>query len=109
MGSHSRNKGARGELEVAKILAAVYPKAERSYHQARSGSDASDVEGTPWFVECKIGKRPNIRGAFTQCCAATDGRPVLVCTREDRAEWLVTLKLADFVRLVSIQRQEDLR
>jgi len=52
VGKSQRRKGQRGERETAILWRSVYPDARRG-SQSRSGKDASDVEGTPWWIECK--------------------------------------------------------
>jgi hypothetical protein len=83
MGRWSRNKGAGWERLVATDLKQIFPEARRGLGQARSAKEVSDVEGTPWWVECKRGKRVSIRAALAQARAATDGRPLLIVVRED--------------------------
>lgn len=98
MGKSQRNKGARGEREVASILAeALNLPARRGVAQCRAGSDAADVEGTPWWVEVKIGARPNIVAAMRQAVTSADARPPVVWTRRDREDWLVTMRASDWL------------
>jgi hypothetical protein len=99
MGKMQRNKGANFERAVANALAIVYPQAKRGIGQARSASEVADVDGTPWWVECKVGARPNLLGAMRQARKATDGRPCLVVAKVDRQEPVVVLGLAEFLRL----------
>lgn len=99
MGKRSRTKGARGEREVSALLSAVFPGAKRGLTQARAGNDCADVEGTPFFVEVKIGQRPNIMGAMRQATEASDGRPPVVFTRRDGEQWLVTMLAGDWLAL----------
>lgn len=99
MGRMQRNKGATYEREIAKTLQQVYPEARRGIGQARSASEVADVEGTPFWVECKRGRMPNVRGAIRQACAATDGRPYLVVVRDDGDSSFVTMSLETFLSL----------
>lgn len=98
MGKRSRTKGARGEREVVELLRAIYATVKRGLTQTRGGPDASDVEGSPYWIEVKIGQRPNILAAMEQACADTDGRPPVVFTRRDGETWLVTMRAEDWVR-----------
>ena len=105
-GARSRRKGARFELIVAHALGG------RRGFQRRSGSDEADVEGVslpvlgPVWIECKVGQRPNLYAALAQAAEATDGRPVVVVARKNSPGGsspsvdTVTLRLADFLRLV---------
>jgi hypothetical protein len=105
VGRRSRQKGAQGERDVANELRVIYPDAARGgllQTQYGRGSNACDVEHTPWWVEVKRGARPNIQGAFEQATSETDGRPPLVVSRKDRSVWLATMSLERFIHLVRI-------
>lgn len=104
MGKRSRDKGAGFERAVADVLRIVWPDAKRGLQQSRCAKEAPDVTGTPYWVECKVGAKPNILGAFDQAKEATDGRPVLVVTKVDRHEPLVTLALVDFIKLCEVTK-----
>lgn len=54
---NSRAKGIRFELDTRNFFRRWFPKAERSYGQSRRGSDAPDVSGTPFWIECKHKKK----------------------------------------------------
>jgi hypothetical protein len=95
-----RRKGAVGEREAASLMRQVYPGAMRSASQA-GRTDEADVEGTPWWVEVKVGARPMPLAALRQAEDATDGRPALVMARQDRQGWTVTMRWPDFARLVA--------
>jgi hypothetical protein len=83
MGRSQRRKGQRGERETAILWRSVYPDARRG-SQSRSGKDASDVEGTPWWIECKTLARIAALRHLEQAEADTDGRPCIVRLRRDR-------------------------
>lgn len=103
MSRAQREKGKRGEREAAALLSDLYPAAARTISQARGAEDC-DVSGTPWAVEVKCGRAPAPLAALRQCEADAeergDTRPPLVLVREDRRGWTVTLRWADFARLV---------
>ncbi len=100
-GKANRNKGAAFERHVATELRAVYPDARRGY-QRRSGSDEPDIAGTPWWVECKVSKgTPQVYRAYWQAERDSDGRSILVVSKQDRTDPLVTLTLSDFLDLLS--------
>ena len=100
MGKRSRDKGARGEREAAHAMSAVTDLVwRRGVGQSRHGADVPDIERedggpAPW-VEVKRGKRTNWRAAMKQADEATDGRPVLVLTRDDHGEWIAHLRVSD--------------
>ena len=101
MGRAQREKGKRGEREAVQALQAIYPRAHRGW-QSRDGSDAPDVDATPYWVEVKRGKRCNIKAALKQATeaaqAAQDTRPVLAWTREDGCQAIVSQWAVDRVR-----------
>jgi len=101
VGKLSRNKGARFEREVATAFRVAFPEARRGLGQARSGGDAADVIGVPgYWIECKVGARPNPLAALRQADSNSNGDvPVAVC-RLDRKDAAVTLPLADFIALL---------
>jgi len=94
-------KGKVFEREVAATFRKLYPDARRGIVQARAGNEAPDVDGTPFWVECKIGHRVTIQAALTQAVEATDGRPPLAVCKVDRQPATVTLRLPDFINLLS--------
>lgn len=107
MGKLSRAKGADFERDMAIELRVLYPSARRGAQmQARLGHAPSssekfaDVEGTPWWIECKHGKAVSIPAALAQGTAATDGRAVIAVTRIDRCDILATMYFRDFQHLL---------
>lgn len=105
-GLASRRKGAAGERAVAKELQRIWPEAKRGLGQARSGHEVSDVDGCPYRIECKIGKRPDILGAVRQAkddaAKSGDKRPIMVVSKRDREGWLVTVELSEMTRLLEL-------
>lgn len=73
MGKASREKGKRGERELASALREAFPAFADSIKrgwQTRIGCDDPDVCGLPGFwLEHKSGLRPNIRAAYKQARA----------------------------------------
>tara|TARA_R100001594_G_scaffold150632_2_gene212932 strand:+ start:1566 stop:1928 length:363 start_codon:yes stop_codon:yes gene_type:complete len=105
MGKLSRNKGARFEREVANALKDVFgPKTIRSSGQCFSGDTRADVDCPELWVECKVGKRPNIKGALEQAEEARDENGsdkicIAVC-KWDREKPTITMRLEDFVEIL---------
>lgn len=104
MGASQRLKGHNWEREVAKMLRPIFPEARRGLGQARDGSDVPDVDKTPFWCECKNGKRPNIGAAMEQALEASlkagDTRPALVVTKRDHCAPMATMPLSDFLDLL---------
>lgn len=104
---NSKQKGARGERELAKVLRAHGFKTRRGQQYCGANGDA-DVVGLPNIhIECKRVERLNLYDAMTQAKsdAKQDEIPV-VMHRKDKCDWLVTLSLDDFMK---IYKESDYR
>ena len=106
MSALSRRKGASFELYVAAKLRTIWPAARRGLGQPRGGAEAADVDGTPYWIQTKHGKRPNIAEAMRQASrdatAAHDDRPPVAITRANGADVLVTMRLTDWRNLALV-------
>jgi hypothetical protein len=95
---------------MAITLKGLWPAAKRGI-QYTGGSEAPDVDGTPYWVECKCGKRTNIKAAVKQATDASDGRPIVVISKNDREETLVTMLIGDWYALherrASISKEKE--
>ena len=97
---NSREKGKRGEIELAHEL-------ERFGYPARRGQQfcglngEPDVVGVPGLhIECKRVERLDLEAAMRQ--SERDARPnelPVVIHRRNREDWKVTLRLDEFMRL----------
>lgn len=108
MGAKSQRKGTVGELELCKIFR------EHGYDCARGGSlsfgEVPDLTGLPGIhVECKRVERLNVQEAMDQAIRDSermqDGMPTLF-HRRNRKQWLVTMRLEDWL---SLYAQDDIR
>lgn len=101
MGKSQREKGKAGERELAAALRAEGYSARRG--QQYSGSETSaDVVGLPGIhIECKRVERLNIEAAIEQAANDTgeSGELPAVFHRKNRRPWLVTMRMADWLRL----------
>ena len=99
--TNSRNKGAKGERELARILRDHGFDARRGQQYSGANGDA-DVVGLPgWHIECKRCKRVELDKWWDQAtndCKESE-RPVLMF-RKDRDSWKVLLSLEDFLDLL---------
>lgn len=97
---NSRQKGKRGELELARVLREYGYDARRGQQYCGAIGDP-DVLGLPGIhIECKRVERLNLADAMAQ--AKHDARPgeaPAVFHRRNHAEWLVTMRLEDWVFL----------
>lgn len=118
-GKAAREKGKRGERELAKKLQRVFPEAERSYNQSRSGSDDADIANTyPYWFEGGVGNSIRPTDKLKQAEDATKEhakkrklcllRLPIACTKKDRSDWLATLKLDDLLDILECVDEDDL-
>lgn len=97
---NSRSKGAAGERELAKILKQYGYDTRRGQQYCGANGDA-DVVGLPHIhIECKRVEKLNLYDAMAQAIsdAKADEMPA-VFHRKNRCEWLVTMKLKDFMKI----------
>lgn len=99
---NSKQKGKRGELEVAHLLKAHGYDARRG--QQYNGADGSaDVIGMPGYhVEVKRTERTEVEKWMNQ--ARNDarlGEIPIVFHRRNKEVWKVILDAADFIKIIS--------
>lgn len=97
--ANSRQKGAAGERELANVLKGCGYEARRGQQYCGSNGDA-DVVGIPGVhIECKRVEHLNLYDAMDQSVrdAKPDEIPV-VMHRKNRKEWLVTVRLDDWIK-----------
>lgn len=102
MAKKSRDKGARGERELAKLLSGYGYTCRRG--QQYCGADGSaDVIGLPGIhIECKRVQALRLYDAVDQSKRdARAGEHPTVMHRKDNCEWLVTMPIADWLDLYS--------
>jgi len=99
---NSRQKGARGERQLAKKLREYGYDARRGQQYSGANGDA-DVVGLPGIhIECKRVERLNLYDAMSQSRHdAREGEVPVVMHRKNDCEWLVTMRLDDFMVLYS--------
>lgn len=97
---NSRDKGKRGELELAKKLKEYGYDTRRGQQYCGANGDA-DVVGLPGIhIECKRVEKLNLYDAMSQAVsdAKQDEMPA-VFHRKNHCEWLVTMRFDDFMRM----------
>ena len=99
MGKTSREKGKRGEREVASLLREYGYDAHRG-QQYKGGSDSPDVVGLDGIhIEVKRTERLDLYGALSQSKSdAGEDRPVVI-HRKNNSEWVVIQPLSDWIDL----------
>lgn len=109
MSKASRDKGKRGERELAHLFTGEgYPAKRFGFAQTRfGGSEGADVvcDSLPWMhVECKRYKTfmgAKLRAALEQ--SERDRKPNTIATvwhKEDNAPWYVTLEAKELFRII---------
>ena len=98
-GKRSREKGKRGEREIASILREYGYDARRGV-QYKGGQDSPDVIGLPGtHIEVKRTERLNLYDALSQSKAdAGDDMPIVI-HRKNNSEWVVIQPLSDWINL----------
>lgn len=99
---NSRSKGAKGEREIAKILRQEYgyTSCRRGQQYCGANGDA-DVVGLPGIhIEVKRREKLNIYDAIFQAVREAK-RELLpaVFHRRNNCEWLVTMRLSDWIKV----------
>lgn len=100
MAINSRNKGATGERELAKKLKEYGYNCRRGQQYCGANGDA-DVVGLPGIhIECKRVEKLNIDNAMLQAVKdRKDGEMPVVFHRKNNCEWLVTMRIDDWIKL----------
>jgi len=97
---NSKDKGCRGERELARILQSYGYDTHRG-QQFKGGADSPDVYGLPGIhIECKRVEKLNIENAMAQSIRDSEGKAMpAVFHRKNRSEWLVTMRMTDWMKL----------
>lgn len=100
MGKMSRDKGKRGELEVAKILKVYGYDARRGQQYCGANGDA-DVVGLPRIhIEVKRTERLNLYEALKQSQSdAEEWEMPVVIHRKNGQPWVVVQPIGDWMEL----------
>lgn len=103
---NSRNKGARGERELSGKLKEYGYQARRGQQYCGSNGDADVVGLTGIHIECKRVEHLNIQAAIEQAVRDSGAEALpygydlpAVFHRKDRCEWLVTMRLEDWIEI----------
>lgn len=97
---NSREKGKRGELELARALGSFGYRSRRGQQYCASNGDAAVVGLPGLHIECKRVERLNLEDAMAQAGHdAREGEKPAVFHRKNRSRWLVTMELQDFMEL----------
>lgn len=98
---HSRNKGAQGEREAAKVLNELFGIDARRGQQFAGGSQSPDVvtsvEGV--HFEVKRTERLQLDPAMAQATRDAGDKIPVVMHRKNRDDWKFTVRVSDFREL----------
>jgi Holliday junction resolvase len=97
---NSRNKGKRGELEVAHLLQKYGYETRRGQQFSGANGDA-DVVGLPGIhIEVKRVEKLNIDDALQQSIRdAKEAEVPIVMHRKNRTEWKITMRFEDWMEM----------
>lgn len=100
---NSRQKGARGERELAKALREYGYNCRRGQQYCGTNGDA-DVVGLPGLhIECKRVEKLNLENAMSQSNSdKKDNEIPVVMHKRNNGSWLVTLPLKYFMQIYSV-------
>lgn len=101
-GRYARDRGKRGELEVAEILRPIFPEVRTRRAGGESAEDTrgSDLVGAePYVIQVKRRERLNVVEAWNEAAQNAKGAVPLLVFRRDRGPWLVTMSLAEWMEL----------
>ena len=108
MSKLSRTKGKVWEREVARMFRAYFGGGaliKRGY-QTRSGRDGADVEGTPFWIECKHQRNCTPEAALVQAEEASSGagdkRTSIAVCKSHRGKPFVVIRLDRFLSLAGL-------
>ena len=97
---NSREKGKRGERELAHELEKYGFNTRRGQQYSGANGDADVIGLMGVHIECKRVEKLNLTDAVEQSVRdAREGEFPTVMHRKNREEWLVTMRLEDWIKL----------
>lgn len=107
--TNSRQKGARGERELAAVLREHGFECRRGQQYSGANGDA-DVVGLPGVhIECKRVESLNIYKAIEQAKSdARENELPAVFHRKNGKPWLVTMTLEDWMKIFKGENNESI-
>ena len=97
---NSRQKGAAGERELAKKLREYGYDCRRGQQYCGANGDADVIGLEGIHIECKRVERLNIDDAMLQAIRdRREGEYPAVFHRKNNHEWLVTMRLNDWIEI----------
>lgn len=106
---HSKNKGARGERELAEKLTDAGFPAWRG-QQFKGTEDSPDVECpslSDYHFECKFVERFQLYPSLQQAKDDAPNKIPVVVHRKKRQDWVAVLPLSELLRLLKIESSQQ--
>lgn len=108
MSKTQREKGKRGEREVAELLRRYGFAGRRTSQYCGNTGDASDVVGIDGMhIEVKRCERTEIGKWMAQAVHDCGDNVPVVFHRRSREAWLVTLNAEDFLKIITGGTQNE--
>ena len=101
---NSKDKGRRGEIQIAHILQEHGYDAHRTAQYCGKNGGVADVVGIPGFhLEVKFQEKMHLYDWYAQAVrdSAETGETPVVVHRASRKPWLVSLALDDFLFILN--------
>ena len=105
MGRFAKQKGKRGEQEIATSIRIAFPKYAadiRRGDQGSGGRHVADINGLPgWHVEVKNTAKPNCLAALRQAIGdAKPGNTPIAVLKQNRSYTVCVMRWDDFLALL---------
>ena len=102
MGRMSKNKGARGERELANELERLFKCQAHRGRQYSGGSESPDVVTTidGVHIECKRVEQFRLWDALEQANSDCGDKTPIVCHRKNNKPWVVVVELDKHPELI---------
>ena len=100
---NSKQKGSRGEREVAEIIRKHGFEARRTQQYCGNTGDASDVTSNlPYHIEVKHQERLEIDKWWEQATHDAMGKTPILVFKKNRQKWRVVMDFEEFLELNKI-------
>ena len=109
MAVNSKRKGAAGERELAHKLNEYGYNTRRSVqYNGKADDGKADLVNLPGIhIECKRVERLNVSEAMAQAVNDAKGEMPTVFHRKNHCEWLVTVRLSDWIELYKKYKEAE--
>ena len=108
MGKKERNKGKRGELELAHKLSKLFGIVAKRGNQYKGSPDSPDVVALSGIhVECKRVEKFQLYPSLEQSANDSGENIPVVMHRRNRKKWVIALYLDDLPELARIVNEQQ--